>query len=202
MFHPDQEKFFQQIIAHVLQRIPLTESEQEYFCSLLIVRQLLPKQFLLQEGDICRYESYVCQGFLHSYYVDEKGNDHTLHFAMEDWWITDLTSFVQQTPASRNIVVVENAVLLQIDKQNLDLLFRKIPTFEKFWRLLNERAVMSQDQRILDNIVLSGAQRYEALRLKYPTIEQRLPQKHIASYLGISPVFLSQIRRNGIKTGK
>lgn len=199
---PDQEKFFSQIITHILRRIDLTQEEQQFFLSLLNIRRLLPKQYLLQEGDICKYENFVCEGFLRSFYVDDQGNDHTLHFAMEDWWITDLTSLVLQAPASRNIVALEPSILLQIEKKNLDQLLTQVPAFEKFWRLINERAVMAQDQRILDNLALSGAERYEALLKKYPSIEQRLPQKHIASWLGISPVFLSQIRGKNAKKGK
>ena len=196
---PDQKTLFSQILRHVLVRIELTEEEQQFFCSLLSVRKLLPKQYLLQEGDICKYESFVCEGFLRSFYVDDQGNDHTLHFAMEDWWIADLTSLVLQKPASRNIVALEPSVLLQIEKKNLDQLLTQVPAFERFWRIINERAVMAQDQRILDNIVLSGAARYEALLKKYPAIEQRMPQKHIASWLGITPVFLSQIRAKHTK---
>lgn len=196
---PEQEQLFARIIRHLQQRISLTTDEQQYFCSLLKVQRLLPRQYLLQEGEVCRYESYVCQGMLRSFYVDDRGNDHTLHFAMEDWWITDLTSFVLQQPASRNIVALEPSFLLQIDRKSLETLFDRIPALERFWRLINERAVMAQDQRILDNIALSGAERYEALLSKYPTLDQRLPQKYIASYLGISPVFLSRIRKANSK---
>lgn len=199
---PEQELLFAQIIRHLQQRISLTADERQYFCSLLQVRRLLPKQYLLQEGELCRYESYVCQGMLRSFYVDEQGNDHTLHFAMEDWWITDLGSFVLERPASRNIVALEPCTLLQIDKKSREALLGKIPAMERFWRILNERAVMAQDQRILDNIALSGAERYAALLAKYPTLEQRLPQKHIASYLGMTPVFLSRIRKNNSRPRK
>lgn len=198
----EEKKLFAQIIRHLQQRISLTAEEQQYFCSLLQVRRLQPRQYLLQEGALCRYESYVCQGMLRSFYVDEQGNDHTLHFAMEDWWITDLGSFVLEQPASRNIVALEPCILLQIDKKSREELFGRIPAMERFWRIINERAVMAQDQRILDNIALSGAERYEALLAKYPTLEQRLSQKHIASYLGMTPVFLSRIRKNNSKRRK
>lgn len=183
------------IVDHVLRRIELTAAEQAHFVGLLKVRKLLPRQYLVQQGDVCRYESYVCKGFLRSFYMDEKGNDHTLHFAMEDWWISDSTSFHLQVPATRNIVALEASVLLQIEKGDLEQLYKDIPAFERFWRILGQKGGITQDQRILNAISMTGAERYEALITKYPTLEQRMPQRYIASYLGITPVFLSQIRK-------
>ena len=192
-------ELYQFILNHILKRIDLTVAQQEHFCSLLNIRKILPRQYLQQQGDVCKHESFVCDGFLRSFYVDDKGNDHTLHFAMEDWWINDSTSFIQQIPATRNIVAMEASTLLQIDKVNLDKLYTDIPAFERFWRIMNENACMAQDQRILNAISMTGAERYEALIKKYPTLEQRMPQKYIASFLGITPVFLSQIRKGDVK---
>ncbi|SFN02502.1 cAMP-binding domain of CRP or a regulatory subunit of cAMP-dependent protein kinases [Chitinophaga sp. YR627] len=193
---PGLTDFHQQIIDHVQQRIRLTSAEQERFVGLLHFRRLLPRQYLLQQGEVCRYENYVCSGFLRSFYTDEAGVDHTLHFAMEDWWISNSTSFISQQASRINIVALEPCAILQIDKTGLDQLFDDVPAFERFWRILNQQALISQDQRILNNISMSGAERYEALITKYPNLEQRLPQKFIASFLGITPVFLSQIRKN------
>ena len=187
------------ILDDVLKRIDLTSSEQHHFCSFLKVKKLLRNQFLVEQGEICNHESYVCNGFLRSFQVDEKGNDHTLHFAFEDWWITDSTSFVQQIPSTRNIVAQEASILLQLDKESIEQIYKDIPKFERFWRILDQNAAIAQNQRILNAISMSGAELYQALILKYPTLEQRLPQKHIASYLGISPVFLSQIRKGELK---
>ena len=191
-----KEPLYQQLIAHFQRRINLSREEQEHVCSLLTIRKILPRQYLVQQGDICNYESFVCKGFLRSFYVDDNGEDHTLHFAMEDWWITDSTSFMLRVPATRNIVAMENAVLVQISKSNIDQLYTDIPAFERFWRILNQNACMAQDQRILNAISMTGTERYHALIEKYPTLEQRMPQKYIASYLGITPVFLSQIRKS------
>jgi CRP-like cAMP-binding protein len=183
------------ILDHLQKRISLTREERDYFCSLLQVRKVLARQYILQQGDVCRYESFVYKGFLRSFYVDDMGVDHTLHFAMEDWWIADSASFLGQEPSMINIIAHEPCVLLQINKQSLDELYRKFPVFERFWRILTQNFIVAQDKRILNTIALSGAERYQALIERYPTIENRLAQKHIASYLGISPVFLSQIRK-------
>ncbi|MBC9931024.1 Crp/Fnr family transcriptional regulator [Chitinophaga qingshengii] len=195
MSQEEINKYFQILERHFMERISLTKDEGQHIRSLFSFRKLLTRQYLLAEGDICRYESYVCEGFLRSFYVDENGNEHTLHFAKEDWWITDLGSFLNQEPASRNIVALEPTILLQIDLPKREQLMKDIPKMERFWRILNEKACVSSDQRILNNISMSGQQRYLALLNKYPDIEQRLPQKHIASFLGMTPVFLSQIRK-------
>ena len=101
-----------------------------------------------------------------------------------------------RVPATRNIVALEASTLLQIDKANLDQLYLDIPVFERYWRIMDEKSGIAQNQRILNAISMTGAQRYEALIQKYPNLEQRMPQKFIASYLGITPVFLSQIRKS------
>ncbi|SEW52306.1 Crp/Fnr family transcriptional regulator [Chitinophaga arvensicola] len=191
--------YYDMIIDHVCARVTLTEDEKQRFCDALVLRHLLPRQYLLQQGDICRHESFVCKGFLRSFYVDDQGDEHTLHFAMEDWWISDLQSFIRQEPATRNIIATEPVTVLQLEKQAREELLKEIPALERFWRVLNENACAAQDQRILSNITSTGAERYIQLLKKYPSIDQRMSQKHIASYLGITPVFLSQIRKKNLK---
>lgn len=191
--------YFKTILHHFECRISLEDAEKNYICSLFSVRKLLPRQYLLAQGEICRYETYVCEGFLRSFYIDDNGNEHTLHFALKDWWITELSSFLRRERASRNIVALEQSVVLQIDLQKREELLCKVPKMERFWRILNEQASMAQEQRILNNISMSGLERYQALLKTYPGIEQRLPQKHIASFLGMTPVFLSKIRREIMK---
>src|SRR5688500_657370 len=106
-----ETEYFNSIFQHFEHRVSLDDDEKGYIYSLFSVRKLLPKQYLLAQGEICRYESYVCEGFLRSFHVDEKGNQHTLHFAKEDWWISDLNSFLKKAPASRNIIALEKSVL-------------------------------------------------------------------------------------------
>lgn len=188
------EPIHQQILAHIARHVSLTATEQELFTSLLGIRRLLRKQFLLQAGDICRYESYVLEGCVRSFFVDDKGVEHTLHFALEDWWITDLESFLHQTAAQVNIEALTPVTVLQLDKPSLERLYTEVPVFERFFRILHQNAYLAQNRRILNNISLSGEARYIDLLERYPQLVQRVPQKYIASYLGITPVFLSQIR--------
>jgi len=194
---PEQntEKYHNSLVSHIQRRISLDSQEKDYICSFFKLRKLLPRQYLLVQGELCRYESYVCEGFLRSFYVDDSGDEHTLHFALEDWWISDLNSFLKQQPASRNIITLEGSVLLQIDHQSREKLMENLPKMERFWRILNESSSIAQDQRLLNAISMSGKERYLALLDLYPNIEQRMAQKHIASFLGVTPVFLSQIRK-------
>lgn len=193
---------YQAILTHVQKRVPLTTEEQNRFCKLLSIKVLLPRQYLLRQGQICNHESYVYTGFLRAFHTDSHGVDHTLNFAMEDWWINDFASFFQQSPSSKSIITLTRSVILQISRDDLETLYEDIPIFERFWRILHQQFCVAQDQRILNSISMNGAERYEALLKKYPTIEQHLPQKHIASFLGITPVFLSQIRKSYAKGGK
>ncbi|WP_298731917.1 Crp/Fnr family transcriptional regulator [uncultured Chitinophaga sp.] len=188
------EPIHQQILQHLARHVSLTAEEQELFISLVSTRQLLRKQFLLQAGDVCRYESYVLDGCLRSFFVDDKGDEHTLHFALEDWWITDLESFLHHTAARVNIEALTPVRVLQLDKPSLERLYAEAPVFERFFRILHQNAYLAQNRRILNNISMNGEARYVDLLQHYPQLVQRVPQKYIASYLGITPVFLSQIR--------
>lgn len=188
------EPVHQLMLAHIARHVSLTAAQQELFVSLLGVKRLLRKQFLLQAGDVCRYESYVLEGCLRSFFIDDKGDEHSLHFALEDWWITDLESFLHQTPAQVNIEALTPVTVLQLDKPSLERLYTEVPVFERFFRILHQNAYLAQNRRILNNISMSGEARYLDLVQRHPQLVRRVPQKYIASYLGITPVFLSQIR--------
>ncbi|ASZ12762.1 Crp/Fnr family transcriptional regulator [Chitinophaga pendula] len=190
----------QKILAQVDRYITLTTAEQEYFLSCLQVKKLRRRQYLLQAREICRYESFVVEGCLRSFYVDDNGDEHTLHFAIEDWWISDLGSYLRQQPAAVHIEALSPVTVWQLDLPALEQLYREVPAFEKYFRILHQNAYIAQNERILHNISMTGAQRYEAFLKKYPALPQRIPQKYLASYLGITPVFLSQIRSKN--TGK
>jgi CRP-like cAMP-binding protein len=194
MKQPDTAELYGQLLHHVTRHISLSPHEADLFTGALKVRSLLRRQFLLQAGDVCRYDHYVAAGCLRSFYVDDNGNEHTLHFATEDWWITDLESFLHQSPARVHIEALEPSWVLQVDKPSLERLYVTVPAMERFFRILHQQAYLAQNRRILNNISMNGEERYNDLLQRYPGLVQRVPQKHIASYLGITPVFLSRIR--------
>jgi CRP/FNR family cyclic AMP-dependent transcriptional regulator len=191
----DSGLLYTAITDHVQKHVSLTEEGKAFFIDLLQVKTLARKELLVREGGICRHESYVVAGCLRSFYTDKAGMEHTITFAVEDWWISDFISFNRQEPATRNIEALEPCTLLQITRPALESLYNRVPAFERFFRLLHQNAHMALDKRVLGNISLTGKQRYQALAAQYPYLLQRVPQKFIASYLGITPVFLSRIRK-------
>jgi len=179
----------------------LSDEEFNHFISLAKQRKIRKKQYILQAGDVCRYESFVISGCLRAYYVDDKGQEHILQFAVEDWWIGDMHSFLTETPATYNIDALEESELLQLDKASLEKLYKLVPQFERFFRIKIQNAFIHLQQRIIASMSETAEQRYLQFIEKYAELEQRLPQHQVASYLGITPEFLSRIRKN-LATGK
>jgi CRP-like cAMP-binding protein len=185
----------ERIIANISKHIKLDEEETGFFLSLLKTRKLKKKELLLRAGDICRYESFVTQGCLRSYYIDENGVEHIVMFAIEGWWISDLYSLLTEQPARFSIEALEETEVLQISKDDLEQLYIKVPKFDRLYRILFQNAFIAQENRITQNLALTAEQRYLQFLQKYPALEQRVPQKQIAAFLGMTPEFLSMIRR-------
>ena len=183
------------IIRNVARFVDLDRRETDYFLSLLRTRELARKEFLLRAGEVCRYETFILKGCLRTYSIDDTGQEHIVGFGTEDWWVGDLFSFLAQSPARYFIDALENSTVLQIDKQDLDRLYVEVPKFERFFRILFQNAFISWQDRINQNLSESAEQRYLHFITRYPGLEARIPQKHIAAYLGITPVFLSMLRR-------
>lgn len=158
------------------------------------VKRLRKRQFLLQAGEVSRAESFVVKGCLRAYYLDVRGHERTVQFALEGWWIGDMASFASQTPATLTIEAMEDAVLLQIGKEEFETLLNTVPKFERFFRLLLTNAFIAHQRRVLSHLSGSAEERYLRLRTQYPSFERRIPLRHIASYLGVTPEFLSRMR--------
>ncbi|MBS1508942.1 MAG: Crp/Fnr family transcriptional regulator [Bacteroidetes bacterium] len=189
------------IIKNIGRVIELDDEEIKWFSSLLEVRSFDKKDFVLQAGDICQYQNYVVSGCLKIYYTDNTGIEHTVKFAIEDWWAVDLQSFTTQTPAFYSIQALENTDVVRIGKTGYDALHERIPKFEKFSRLMFQNSYILLQNRMTQNLFEPAEEKYRHFSEKYPGLELRIPQKEIASYLGITPEFLSIIRRrrkNGI----
>jgi CRP-like cAMP-binding protein len=188
------------ILENISRHIDLTEDEAEYFFSILKQRTLRRREFLLRSGDIARHETFVTKGLLRAYTVDKSGYEHVVMFASEGWWISDLYSLLTQTPGSQNIDALEDTEVLQIEKQDLEKLYLEIPKFDRFFRILLQNAFVANQQRILMSISQTAEEQYLAFVKKYPSLEQRVPQHQVASYLGITPETISRIRRSLAKT--
>lgn len=183
------------ILQNISRHIQLNKTETDFFISLLQTKKLKRKEFLLKQGDICKTENFIIKGCLRTYTIDNNGFEHIVMFGIEDWWVGDLLSFLTQSPATYFIDALEDTEVLQITKANLDQLYERVPKFERFFRLILQNAFITQQQRINQNLSYTAEQRYLDFITKHPNLEQRLSQKQISAYLGITSVFLSMLRK-------
>jgi len=187
---------YEQITQHISKYIQPTAEEIAFFTSLLKFKKIKKNQYLLQQGETARYESYVNKGCLKAAFIDQTGEEYIMQFAIEDWWITDVQSFLNGTPSDLEIITLENSELLQIDYQSLNRLFKKYPKFERFYRILNQKHQISLHQYFIGLHSKTAKERYLHFIKRYPYFIHRIPQYQIASYLGITPEYLSKIRRD------
>jgi CRP-like cAMP-binding protein len=182
------------LLDYVARYVSLTPEETSAVDRRVSSRHYLKGQFIVQQGDVCRYESFIVSGCARTFYPDEKGHEHVVMLAIENWWTADLGSFITQTPADYNVQCLESTDVLQFSHDDLDQLYRDVPKMERFFRLIVQNAYVAAQKRIVHNLSLPAKERYLRFREKYPSIEQRVPQYMIASYLGMTKEFLSKIR--------
>lgn len=193
---PVHKMMYELILQNVSRFIQLTPEEKVVFTSMLKVRQVHKKAFLIQEGDRCRHTYFVNKGCLRTYYTDKEGIEHNVQFSIEDWWVGDMYSVLSQKPARYNVVALEDSELLAIEQDDQERLYGQVPKFERFFRNLLQNAFVALQERILSGMSETAEERYLNFRKKYPDMEKRIPQNQIASYLGITPESLSRVRRN------
>ncbi|HEV8514253.1 MAG TPA: Crp/Fnr family transcriptional regulator [Cyclobacteriaceae bacterium] len=182
------------IIENVTGIVKLSNLEIEFFNSLLQPTNFKKKEFALKAGTVCRQQTFVNRGCLRIFYNDLQGSEHVAKFAIENSWAFDLESFTIGVPASYSIQALEETATLQLSKENWDLLCAEVPAFEKFFRVMFQNSYILLQHRITQHLYQKGDEKYIQFQKKYPGLEQRIPQKEIASYLGITPEFLSMIR--------
>ncbi|WP_299990960.1 Crp/Fnr family transcriptional regulator [uncultured Pontibacter sp.] len=183
--------FFQ----HLNSKVQLTEAEEAQIKTYLTLKKLRKKQFLLQEGDVCKAIAFVEKGALRAYSVDENSNEHIIQFGLEGWTISDLYSFLTGEPATYNIDALEDSELVIISKSAHEELLQTMPKYETFTRLNITGAYLAMQRRLTSIISASVEERYQEFIALYPHIAQRVPQHMIASYMGLTPETLSRIRK-------
>jgi CRP-like cAMP-binding protein len=184
------------ILQHIAKHIQLTSAQETYFLALVKNKKLRKKQFLVQEGDVSNGPYFVTKGILRSYATDQNGFEHNLQFAPPGWWIVDMYSLIAQLPGTLNIDAVEDSEMFLLPKKELDKLYQEIPAFERLFRILAENALVTFQQRLIDNLSLAAKERYNNFCKRYPLLIQRLPQKQVASYIGVTPEFLSKMLKS------
>ncbi|MBS7255720.1 Crp/Fnr family transcriptional regulator [Flavobacterium branchiicola] len=186
-----ENRFYENIKKH----IDLSESEFAKLSSFYHVEEIQKNQMLLSEGEICDFEGYILEGCFKIFYKEDNVKDHILYFAIEDWWVLDIGSFVSGNPSKLNIQALEDSKIITITKEQKEKLYAEIPKTERLFRLMNQKALESIQLCMISMLNKTADKRYLEFKAKYPTLEQRIPQHQIAAYLGISHEFLSKIRR-------
>lgn len=185
---------FSLILHNISKHISLTEKETAYFTSLLELKKVKAKKTLLQEEDICKHIWFVTKGCLRAFTVDKNGYEHVLQFAPADWWMADLYSLISQQPGLLTIEALEETDVFQLSKADQESLYQEVPKFERFFRIIAEKALVASQVRVLNNMSITAEERYVLFCKQYPHLINSLPQKQIASYIGVTPEFLSKMR--------
>lgn len=180
--------------------LPLNEEEKSFVEEVFKERNIKRRQFILQEGDICMFNSFVVEGCFKMYMVDDNGKEHNLQFAVENWWIGDIGSFHSEEPSKLYIEALENSIILQINKEDQLKLFVDHPKFNRIFRVFTENALVGAQRRILQNISSTAEERYLDFLKRHPYFFNRISNVQIASYLGVTPEFLSTIRKKIAKS--
>jgi CRP-like cAMP-binding protein len=189
---------FTPILEYISRYVTLNEDEIARFSSFLKITKVKKRQFIVQPGFVCKHKSYVVKGAFRGYLVDNDGKEHTLSFAIEDWWISDYSSLIYQEPATLFVEALEDSILIQIEFEDEQNFLKEIPKLEKFERIITQRSLAFQQKRLLSNFTKTAEERYDEFMTKYSAIAQRVPQYALASYLGFSTEYLSKIRNKKV----
>ena len=187
------------ILANVRKHIDLQEEETAFFLSLLKTRQVKRKQYLLKENEVCRHSIFVTEGCLRGYTLDKNGYEHILQFAPKNWWIADMYSMLSGQPGDLYIDVLEDSEVLMLHVEDREKLMQELPKFERFFRIILENSLITFRQRLMENLGLPALERYLLFCKRYPTLIERLPQKQVAAYIGVTPEFLSKMRADMLR---
>lgn len=180
---------------HIEKFIVINEEEFSEVLSFFQVEQVQKKQNLMMEGQVCKYHYFVLKGCLRKFFVNEKGIEQTTEFAIENWWLTDNKAFEQRLPTEFFIQAVEHSEVLRIDNLSQEQLLQAFPKMERYFRFIYQRAFAASQMRIKYLYGLSKEAFYHHLNEQHPEFVQRMPQYLIASYLGFTPEYLSEIRK-------
>jgi CRP/FNR family transcriptional regulator, anaerobic regulatory protein len=184
----------ERLLNDIQTKIKLTTEEVVTLQTFWKQKRLAKHEYLVRNGEVCKYDSFVISGSFKAFYIHpETGKEEILFFAIEDWWATDLDSFANQTPSIYNIQALEESVFYQISYQSFENLLLTIPKFERYFRLILQGYTASIQKRIILTNAHSAKERYDNFVKKYPKMVQKIPQYLIASYLGITPEFLSKL---------
>lgn len=188
-----------QILDNISKIITLTPEEQAFFLSKTETRHYKAKTIIQNAGQVCKEGYFVNSGLLRSFNINDNIVEHVMSFACEGWWISDMYSLLSQKPGNLFIEVLEDAEVVVLSKENQEQLYHEIPKFERFFRILIENSLVANQERLMDNLSLTAEERFEKFCRKYPTLIQKVSQKQIASFIGVTPEFFSKMKARMLK---
>ncbi|REA56124.1 Crp/Fnr family transcriptional regulator [Dyadobacter luteus] len=184
------------LFSHIEAKVSLTDNDREMITSFFVPKKLRKRQYLLQEGDVCKNLTFIAKGLIRTYNVDEKGDEHMSVFGWEGWWLSDFNSFLTGEPAVFNIDAIEDSELLLISRADYEALTLAVPVMDRYFRILYQNSIVTKERRLMSSITHTAEEKYVKLAESNPEMIQRVPQNLIASYLGIAPETLSRIKKN------
>lgn len=185
----------EQIRKYFHRYVPFDDKELEEFCSCLRTATYKKKEYLLKEKEICRHKFFIASGLVRSFYTDRNGNEQIVQFGIENWWVTNMESFVKESPSEVNIQALEDTRVYMLSKGSLESLYVTIPKLERLFRMITEKMLIAIQRREGYYMKMSSKERYEFMLNEIPDFVQRVPQYMIASYLEITPEYLSELRK-------
>lgn len=187
------------ILENIAKHVSLTPDEQALFLSKTETHTYKAKTILLNAGEVCKHSYFVNSGIVRSFNINDNIVEHVLAFACTGWWMSDMYSYFSQKPGQLFIEVLEDAEVVSISKENQDQLYLEIPKLERFFRILIENSLVANQERLLDNLSLTAEERFEKFCEKYGTLVYKVPQKQIASFIGVTPEFFSKMKARLLK---
>lgn len=187
---------YNNILQNIARYVSLSDTEKEKLISIIRTTKIKKRQFIDQPGYTCKYRNYVVKGAFRSYFIDNDGKEHTVQIAIEDWFVSDFYSYITQTPATLYVEALEDSTIFQMTYDDIEGLCKEIHGLSEYFRISTEKAFAFSRKRALSNLSMTAEEKYLELLERYPDIVRRVPQKVIASYLGMTPEFMSKIRKN------
>ena len=184
------------LFSHIQEKVTLTNDDKDAIKDFFVSKKLRKRQYLLQEGDVCKHMAFIAKGLLRTYNVDDKGDEHMSVFGWEGWWLSDFNSFLSGEPAVFNIDAIEDSEVLMISRENYEKLTLTVPVMDRYFRILYQNSIVTKERRLMSSITHTAEEKYVQLAESNPKMITRVPQNLIASYLGIAPETLSRIKKN------